>query len=125
MMNPSPATASASATASSGAAAAAVAAQQLQLQQLPFANNNGSIALTRNQYALECGGVLLDPSTNEVCLLFYPDTSEWRLPIGRPDTMAACNNNPDASYHPAEPSVSGCEPPAHSAQRLITQITGY
>ncbi|KAJ2861547.1 hypothetical protein GGH94_004827 [Coemansia aciculifera] len=91
----------------------------------PAATNSPllSIALTRNQYALECGGVLLDPSTNEVCLLFYPDSSEWRLPIGRPDAMVPPTT--DTSYVPAAASVSGCEPPSHSAQRLITQITGY
>ncbi|KAJ2488413.1 hypothetical protein IWW37_004824 [Coemansia sp. RSA 2050] len=80
-----------------------------------------SIALTRDQYALECGGVLLDPTTNEVCLLFYPDTSEWRLPIGRP-TLSATQADTTIPY---EPSVAGCEPPPHAAQRLITQITGY
>ncbi|KAJ2001374.1 hypothetical protein GGI04_003766 [Coemansia thaxteri] len=30
-----------------------------------------------------------------------------------------------ALQQPAEPSVAGCEPPAHTAQRLISQITGY
>ncbi|KAJ2844492.1 hypothetical protein J3B02_004948 [Coemansia erecta] len=28
-------------------------------------------------------------------------------------------------YSPAEPSVAGCEPPAHAAQRQISNITGY
>ncbi|KAJ2339809.1 hypothetical protein GGH91_004369 [Coemansia sp. RSA 2671] len=83
---------------------------------LPTTTPPLSIALTRDQYALECGGVLLDPTTNEVCLLFYPDTSEWRLPIGRPTLTT------DGPY---EASVSGCEPPPHTAERLITQITGY
>ncbi|KAJ2017310.1 hypothetical protein GGI14_003076 [Coemansia sp. S680] len=46
----------------------------------------------------------------------------WRLPIGRPDAMVP---PADTSYVPAAASVSGCEPPSHSAQRLITQITGY
>ncbi|KAJ2813752.1 hypothetical protein H4S07_000443 [Coemansia furcata] len=80
-----------------------------------------SIALTRNQYALECGGVLLDPTTSEVCLLFYPDSSEWRLPIGRPDLPTTA----DPAHTPLAPSVAGCEPPAHAAERLIAQITGY
>ncbi|KAJ1882474.1 hypothetical protein H4R99_000856 [Coemansia sp. RSA 1722] len=90
-----------------------------------------SIALTRSQYAIESGGVLIDPTTNEVCLMFYPDTSEWRLPMGRPDAMNTenqCSNNQsvrDGTYVAAEPSVAGCEPPAHAAQRQISKITGY
>ncbi|KAJ2778942.1 hypothetical protein H4R18_004304 [Coemansia javaensis] len=72
-----------------------------------------SIALTRGQFAVECGGVLLDPATSEVCLLFYPDTSEWRLPIGRPE------------WAPGAPSTAGCEPAAHAAQRQISRVTGY
>ncbi|KAJ2698737.1 hypothetical protein FB645_005549 [Coemansia sp. IMI 203386] len=90
-----------------------------------------SIALTRSQYAIESGGVLIDPTTNEVCLMFYPDTSEWRLPMGRPDAMNTenqCSNNQnvrDGTYAAAEPSVAGCEPPAHAAQRQISKITGY
>ncbi|KAJ2725073.1 hypothetical protein GGI07_001541 [Coemansia sp. Benny D115] len=85
-----------------------------------------SIALTRSQYAIECGGVLIDPSTNEVCLLFYPDTSEWRLPMGRPNSMAAENStSKELRYSPAEHTVAGCEPPAHAAQRQISAITGY
>ncbi|KAJ1901207.1 hypothetical protein LPJ66_000953 [Kickxella alabastrina] len=84
------------------------------------------LTLTRSQYATECGGVLIDPSTNEVCLLFYPDTSEWRLPMGRPNTMAAenCTSN-YTIYTPSEQSVAGCEPLPHAAQRLISAITGY
>ncbi|KAJ1953209.1 hypothetical protein EC988_003122 [Linderina pennispora] len=82
------------------------------------------VSLIRNQFAVECGGVLIDPSTNEVCLLFYPDTSEWRLPIGKPDAMSA-DRNPSLDYHPAEHSVAGCEPYAHAAQRQLTAITGY
>ncbi|PIA13611.1 hypothetical protein COEREDRAFT_83378 [Coemansia reversa NRRL 1564] len=95
-----------------------------------------AIALTRNQFAVECGGVLLDPETNEVCLLFYPDTSEWRLPMGRPDTMSTSNStaaeaegsklfSSSTSESTIEPSIAGCEPPAHAAQRQISQITGY
>ncbi|KAJ2609309.1 hypothetical protein H4S08_004107 [Coemansia sp. RSA 1365] len=89
-----------------------------------------AIALTRNQFALECGGVLLDPGTNEVCLLFYPDTSEWRLPMGRPNTMSTSNSTApetqsSASESANEPSIAGCEPPSHAAQRQISQITGY
>ncbi|KAI8320642.1 hypothetical protein GQ54DRAFT_312474 [Martensiomyces pterosporus] len=85
-----------------------------------------SIALTRTQYALECGGVLLDPTTNEVCLLFYPDTSEWRLPIGRADSMSPHQSTvPSLDYQAAEHSVAGCEPYAHTAQRQISAITGY
>ncbi|ORX71777.1 hypothetical protein DL89DRAFT_265489 [Linderina pennispora] len=82
------------------------------------------VSLIRNQFAVECGGVLIDPSTNEVCLLFYPDTSEWRLPIGKPDAMSA-DRSPSLDYHPAEHSVAGCEPYAHAAQRQLTAITGY
>ncbi|KAI9503457.1 hypothetical protein GGI25_005819 [Coemansia spiralis] len=77
---------------------------------------NFSTILTRAQYSLECGGVLLDPSTNEVCLLFYPDTSEWRLPMGKPPTKPGTW---------CEPSVAGCQPPAHVAQDQIAKITGY
>ncbi|KAJ1724593.1 hypothetical protein LPJ53_001183 [Coemansia erecta] len=86
-----------------------------------------SISLTRSQYAIECGGVLIDPTTNEVCLLFYPDSSEWRLPMGRPDAMAGEHSTAgkDAAYVAAEPTVAGCEPPAHAAQRQISKITGY
>ncbi|KAJ2158341.1 hypothetical protein GGF46_003842 [Coemansia sp. RSA 552] len=76
------------------------------------------MALTRNQYAVECGGVLLDPATNEVCLLFYPDTSEWRLPMSKPDAMLS-------EHSAGDYSVAGCEPPAHAAQRQITQVTGF
>ncbi|KAJ2713415.1 hypothetical protein H4R19_002265 [Coemansia spiralis] len=72
---------------------------------------DGRLALTRGQFAQEFGGVLLDPTTNEVCLLFYPDTSEWRLPMGHPDA-------------PDEHTV-GCEPQAHAAQRQISAVTGY
>ncbi|KAJ2772208.1 hypothetical protein IWQ56_001481 [Coemansia nantahalensis] len=72
---------------------------------------DSSLALSRGQFAQEFGGVLLDPTTNEVCLLFYPDTSEWRLPMGRPDA-------------PEELTV-GCEPQAHAAQRQISAVTGY
>ncbi|KAJ1662968.1 hypothetical protein EV178_005422 [Coemansia sp. RSA 1646] len=83
-----------------------------------------SLALTRNQYSLECGGVLLDPATNEVCLLFYPDTSEWRLPMGKPDSM---EHHQEGGAPPSgtDPSVAGCEPPAHAAQQQISLITGY
>ncbi|KAJ1799170.1 hypothetical protein LPJ59_002018 [Coemansia sp. RSA 2399] len=86
-----------------------------------------SLALTRNQYSLECGGVLLDPATNEVCLLFYPDTSEWRLPMGKPDAMDHHHQEGGGGTPPAgaDPSVVGCEPPAHAAQRQISLITGY
>ncbi|KAJ2403182.1 hypothetical protein GGI23_000157 [Coemansia sp. RSA 2559] len=84
-----------------------------------------SLALTRNQYSLECGGVLLDPATNEVCLLFYPDTSEWRLPMGKPDAMDHHQESAGAPPAGADPSVAGCEPPAHAAQRQISLITGY
>ncbi|KAJ2777239.1 hypothetical protein GGI15_004578 [Coemansia interrupta] len=91
------------------------------------ASSSLSISLTRSQYAIESGGVLIDPTTNEVCLLFYPDSSEWRLPMGRPDAMAAEHSTAgkDAAYVAAEPTVAGCEPPAHAAQRQISQITGY
>ncbi|KAJ2806308.1 hypothetical protein H4R20_001733, partial [Coemansia guatemalensis] len=97
----------------------------------PLPPAGSAVALTRNQFAQECGGVLLDPGTNEVCLLFYPDTSEWRLPMGRPDAMAAINSTATgaqankASESAVEPSMAGCEPPAHAAQRQISQITGY
>ncbi|KAJ2359047.1 hypothetical protein IWW50_000197 [Coemansia erecta] len=87
------------------------------------------IVLTPSQFAIECGGVLLDPATNEVCLLFYPDTSEWRLPMGKPDTMSAANCSiGSAQQKPpvaAEPSTAGCEPTAHAAQRQISHVTGY
>lgn len=99
---------------------------------LPTSQPSLSIALTRSQFANECGGVLIDPDTQEVCLLFYPDTSEWRLPIGRPDTMSSVHNVtvanfhiPDAAYESPEPSAAGCEPMAHAAQRQISLITGY
>ncbi|KAJ2555328.1 hypothetical protein EV175_002293 [Coemansia sp. RSA 1933] len=90
----------------------------------PMPHHQLSLALTRNQYSLECGGVLLDPATNEVCLLFYPDTSEWRLPMGKPDAMERHHAGaPPPSG--TDPSVAGCEPPAHAAQRQISLITGY
>ncbi|KAJ1729409.1 hypothetical protein LPJ72_004991 [Coemansia sp. Benny D160-2] len=96
----------------------------LQLQQQQQSQNQSlalPLALTRNQYSIECGGVLLDPATNEVCLLFYPDTSEWRLPMGKPDAMGRQGSPPAGT----DASVAGCEPPAHAAQRQITLITGY
>ncbi|KAJ2662512.1 hypothetical protein IW148_002936 [Coemansia sp. RSA 1199] len=86
------------------------------------------IVLTPSQFAIECGGVLLDPATNEVCLLFYPDTSEWRLPMGKPDTMSShhCTlSGPKPTNAVAEPSTAGCEPTAHAAQRQISRVTGY
>ncbi|KAJ1825099.1 hypothetical protein LPJ56_002751 [Coemansia sp. RSA 2599] len=65
--------------------------------------------------------------------MFYPDSSEWRLPMGRPDAMntensgivAGAKDSSGGTYSPAEPSVAGCEPPAHAAQRQISKITGY
>ncbi|KAJ2750259.1 hypothetical protein H4S06_004415 [Coemansia sp. BCRC 34490] len=98
--------------------------QLQQLQQQQQSQNQSlalPLALTRNQYSIECGGVLLDPATNEVCLLFYPDTSEWRLPMGKPDAMGRQGSPPAGT----DASVAGCEPPAHAAQRQITLITGY
>ncbi|KAJ2450269.1 hypothetical protein EV183_004393 [Coemansia sp. RSA 2336] len=77
------------------------------------------IVLTPGQFAVDCGGVLLDPGTNEVCLLFYPDSSEWRLPMGRSQLMSG------SEKCPMEASTAGCEPTAHAAQRLIAQATGY
>ncbi|KAJ1865674.1 hypothetical protein LPJ78_002528 [Coemansia sp. RSA 989] len=77
------------------------------------------IVLTPGQFAVDCGGVLLDPGTNEVCLLFYPDSSEWRLPMGRSQLMGGSEKSP------VEPSTAGCEPMAHAAQRLISEATGY
>ncbi|KAJ2695168.1 hypothetical protein GGH99_000302 [Coemansia sp. RSA 1285] len=97
---------------------------QLQQQQQQQSQNRSlalPLALTRNQYSIECGGVLLDPATNEVCLLFYPDTSEWRLPMGKPDAMGRQGSPPAGT----DASVAGCEPPAHAAQRQISLITGY
>ncbi|KAJ2658107.1 hypothetical protein IWW48_004205 [Coemansia sp. RSA 1200] len=91
------------------------------LQQQQSQNLALPLALTRNQYSIECGGVLLDPATNEVCLLFYPDTSEWRLPMGKPDAMGRQGAPPAGT----DASVAGCEPPAHAAQRQISLITGY
>ncbi|KAJ1860202.1 hypothetical protein LPJ73_001482 [Coemansia sp. RSA 2703] len=90
-------------------------------------SNTVSISLTRSQYAIESGGVLIDPSTNEVCLLFYPDSSEWRLPMGRPDAMSSEHSTAgkESAYVAFEPTVAGCEPPAHAAQRQISKITGY
>ncbi|KAJ2378917.1 hypothetical protein IW150_000504, partial [Coemansia sp. RSA 2607] len=89
-------------------------------------SNTVSISLTRSQYAMECGGVLIDPSTNEVCLLFYPDSSEWRLPMGRPDAMSSEHSTAgkESAYVAFESTVAGCEPPAHAAQRQISKITG-
>ncbi|KAJ2392407.1 hypothetical protein H4S02_000808 [Coemansia sp. RSA 2611] len=77
------------------------------------------VVLTAGQYAVECGGVLIDAATNEVCLLFYPDSSEWRLPMGRPAEMAA------TALPLGDASAAGCEPPAHAAQRQMSLVTGY
>ncbi|KAJ2850004.1 hypothetical protein IWW36_002232 [Coemansia brasiliensis] len=87
--------------------------------------NQQPIVLTPGQFAVECGGVLLDPATNEVCLLFYPDSSEWRLPMGRSDVMSGSEQQQKPFTPANECSMAGCEPMSHAAQRLISKATGY